>query len=43
MHLQVEIKGKRGKTTVCIVLADESDDAVNDGHIRMNKVCKMQV
>jgi len=36
----VEIKGKRGKTTVCIVLADESDDAVNDGHIRMNKVVR---
>jgi len=36
----VEIKGKRGKTTVCIVLADESDDAVNDAHIRMNKVVR---
>ena len=37
--LQVEIKGKRGKTTVCIVLSDDSDDAVNESGIRMNKVC----
>merc|ERR1719261_1978635 len=36
----VEIKGKRGKTTVCIVLSDESEDGVNDGHIRMNKVVR---
>ena len=33
----VEIKGKKSKETVCIVLAD---DACDDGSIRMNKVVR---
>ena len=33
----VMLKGKKGKETVCIVLADETTD---DGNIRMNKVVR---
>jgi len=36
----VEIKGKRGKTTVCIILSDDSGDACHEGSIRMNKVVR---
>ena len=32
----VLIKGKKGRDTVCIVLADEETE---DGYVRMNKVC----
>ena len=32
----INIKGKKGRDTVCIVLAD---DDTEDGKIRMNKVC----
>jgi transitional endoplasmic reticulum ATPase len=32
----VLLKGKKGRDTVCIVLADEETD---DQNIRMNKVC----
>jgi transitional endoplasmic reticulum ATPase len=33
----VLLKGKKGKDTICIVL---SDDTMEDGHIRMNKVVR---
>lgn len=35
----VSIKGKKGKETVCIVLASENDDC-EDANIRMNKVVR---
>ena len=35
----VKIKGKKGKETVCIVLQD-TEDNVQDGNIRMNKVVR---
>ncbi len=36
----VLIKGKKGKDTVCIVLADE-DESSNDANVRMNKVINL--